>query len=429
MAGKKRERPAVAPDAVKAEELFTIALGLAAPWRVTGVTFSGEPRQLHIELDFAAGARFACSGCGEPGLGAYDTSERQWRHLDFFQHECYLHARLPRVRCDRCGVKTVGVPWARPESGFTLLFEAMVLVLGREMPMQALRRAVGEWDTRLWRIIAHHTEEARKREDLSAVHRVGVDETAARRGQHYVTTFVDLDRSRVLFATPGRNAETLGRFTAELRAHGGDPKQIQEMTMDMSAAFISGAAEHFPGAEITFDKFHVMQAAGAAVDEVRRQEQRQRPELKGTRFLWLRSDRTLSTEQRRSLLGLKRSHLKTARAHALREALSWFWDASPDIAEGYLQWWYNWAIRSRLQPMVEVAGTIKRHWRGILNYIRTHATNAVLEGVNSLVQAAKARARGYRNVHRFISMIYLLAGKLDFKLPAWGGAPAFAHTK
>lgn len=199
--------------------------------------------------------------------------------------------------------------------------------------------------------------------------------------------------------------------------------------MDMSGAFISGAAQHFPNAEITFDKFHVMQAVGTALDEVRRQEQRQRPELKGTRYLWLRSDRTLKAEQRQALHLLKRSHLKTARAHALREALSWFWDAPADVAESYLTWWYNWAIRSRLQPMVAAAGTIKRHWQGILHYIQSRATNAVLEGVNSLVQAAKSRARGYRNVYHFITMVYLLAGKLEFRLPQWGAAPMFAHSK
>ena len=109
--------------------------------------------------------------------------------------------------------------------------------------------------------------------------------------------------------------------------------------------------------------------------------------------------------------------------------MSWFWDAPADVAEGYLTWWYNWAIRSRLQPMVEVAGMVKRHWTGILHYITSRATNAVLEGVNSLIQAAKARARGYRNVYRFISMVYLLAAKLDFRLPVWGGEPTFAHSK
>lgn len=428
MAGKGRQHPAV-PAEVRAEDLFSAALGLEAPWRVTGVSFEGEPRRLDIQLAFATGAHFACPECGAQGLGVYDAADRTWRHLDFFQHQCHLHTRLPRVQCKACGVRTVSVPWARPGSGFTLLFEAMTLVFGKEMPMQALRRAVGEWDTRLWRVIQHHTTEARQREDYSSVHRVGVDETAARRGQHYVTTFVDLDRAKVLFATPGRDSSTLERFAEDLRAHGGDPAQITAMTMDMSAAFISGAEKHFPGAELTFDKFHVMQAAGAAVDEVRRQEQGSRPELKGTRYIWLRSDGTLTAAQRDSLALLKRAHLKTARAHALREALSWFWDAPPETAVPYLKWWYNWAIRSRLRPMVEMAGTVKRHWQGILNYIRSRSTNAVLEGVNSLVQAAKSRARGYRNVHRFISMVYLLAGKLEFRLPHWSAAPAFAHTK
>ena len=414
---------------MRPEELFTVALGLSAPWRVVGVSFAGEPQELRLQLDFPTGARFCCPECGADGLGVYDTADREWRHLDFFQHKCYLSARLPRVQCPHCGVKTVAVPWARAGSGFTLLFEAMVLVMGREMPMQALKRATGEWDTRLWRVITHHTTEARQRADFSEVRRVGVDETAARRGQHYVTLFVDLDRPRVLFATEGRDGDTLGRFAEDLRAHGGDPKQITELTMDMSAAFISGAERYFPQAEITFDKFHVMQAASQALDEVRRREARQRPDLKGTRYIWLHGHDTLSDEQRASLRQLKRSHLKTARAHALREALSWFWEAPEDVAKAYLKWWYGWAIRSRLEPMAELARMVQRHLRGILNYLRNRATNAVLEGINSLVQAAKARARGYRNVSRFIAMIYLLAARLQFNLPAWGDRLAPAHTK
>ncbi len=122
MAGKGRQRPAV-PAEVRAEDLFSAALGLEAPWRVTGVSFEGEPRRLDIQLAFATGAHFACPECGAQGLGVYDAAERTWRHLDFFQHQCHLHARLPRVQCAACGVRTVSVPWARPGSGFTLLGE------------------------------------------------------------------------------------------------------------------------------------------------------------------------------------------------------------------------------------------------------------------------------------------------------------------
>ena len=112
------------------EDLFRLALGLAEPWRVVKIAFSDEQHRLDLWLDFPAGSRFACPACGQ-GAGVYDTTERTWRHLNFFQHQTHLHARQPRIACPEHGVKTVEVPWARPGAGFTLLMEAFVLLLAR----------------------------------------------------------------------------------------------------------------------------------------------------------------------------------------------------------------------------------------------------------------------------------------------------------
>lgn len=175
------------------------------------------------------------------------------------------------------------VPWARPGSGFTVLFEAFVLMLAKEMPLRAIGRLLGEHDTRLWRLVLYHVEEARREADVSEVRWVGLDETACRRGHDYITLFADLERSRLLYATEGRDAAVLTAFRADLEAHGGRAEQVEELCMDMLPACLKGAQAEFPGAEITFDKFHVLRLLNAAVDEVRRQEQRERPELKRSR--------------------------------------------------------------------------------------------------------------------------------------------------
>src|SRR5271157_6345901 len=103
--------------------LLQQALGLAPPWTVGRSDFDPEAHRLDIEIDFAPGSRFACPTCGAANCPAYDTERKTWRHLNFFQHQAYLHARVPCIRCDACGIKTINVPWARPDSGFTLLFE------------------------------------------------------------------------------------------------------------------------------------------------------------------------------------------------------------------------------------------------------------------------------------------------------------------
>ncbi len=298
--------------------LLQLALGLTPPWTVSRSDFDREAHRLDIEIDFAPGSRFACPTCGAADCPAYDTERMPWRHLNFFQHQAYLHARVPRVRCDTCGIKTANVPWARPDSGFTLLFEALVMTMVSAMPVKAVARIVGEHDTRLWRVVHHYVDRALARTDASGVTRLAIDETATRRGHDYVTLFVDIDRARVVFATEGKDADTIVAFADDLAAHGGSPDAISEVCIDMSPAFIKGIAENLPNAAITFDKFHAVKIINDAVEQVRRTEQKTQCLLRGTRYIWLRNPQTLSDRQRAMLGGLPTRHLKTARAYQIR---------------------------------------------------------------------------------------------------------------
>jgi len=399
--------------------LLQLALGLTPPWTVSRSDFDPEAHRLDIQIDFAPGSRFACPVCGAADCPAYDTERKTWRHLNFFQHQANLTARVPRIRCDVCGIKTVTVPWARPDSGFSLLFEALVMTMVSAMPVKAVARIVGEHDTRLWRVVHHYVDQARARIDTSDVTRIAIDETAARRGHNYITLFADIDQARVLFATEGKDAATVAAFADDLAAHGGDPEAIEEVCIDMSPAFIKGVAENLPNAAITFDKFHAVKIINDAVDQVRRAEQKRQNVLKGTRYIWLRNPANLSERQQAILDALPTHHLKTARAYQMRLAFQDLYQQdTPQQAAQYLNRWYFWATHSRLTPMIDAAYTIKRHWNGILRWFDSQIANGLIEGINSLVQAAKAKARGYRSVRNLKAMVYLLAGKLDLRLPA-----------
>lgn len=418
--------------------LFEVALGIQAPWHVVAVSFEppkiyGERGTLRLRLDFEPGSRFACPTCGT-SCAVHDTHVVEWRHRDFFEHEAYLQARVPRTACEKHGVLNVRVHWGRPGSGFTLMFEALVIPLATEMPMAAVGRILGEHDTRLWRLVNFHVGEARSRVDMSRVVALVVDETSQARGHVYVTIFVDPGEkpgeARVLFVTPGRDHTAFSRFREDLRAHGGAATKIQDVCMDMSAAFLKGVKKTLRKAHVTYDPFHVMKLVSEAVDEVRRAE-RQREEgavLKGTRYTWLKNPEDLTVKQATNLVTLSQLNLATVTAYHMRLNLSEAWRSGGAVgARRLLGKWCGWVKRasrpardgtlSLLDPMRTAAKTIREKMQGILNYYRRRLTSGVIEGFNSVVQAARARARGYRNPRTFETMIYLIGGRLKFNLP------------
>lgn len=399
--------------------LFTMALGLQPPWKVVSLEFDASRSRLDLRVDFPRGSTFPCPECGTASK-VHDAPEHSWRHLNFFQHEAYLTARQPRVRCDRHGVKQVAVPWARPGSGFTLLFEAFVLMLARNMPMAAVARIVGEHDTRLWRVLQHYVSEALGRLDLSKVRRVGIDETSHARGHEYLTLVVDLDERRACFIELGRDSGVLAEFRKWLVERGGTPEQITDVSLDMSPAYIKGVQEHFPQARLTFDRFHVIALMNEALEEVRREEQRtlRAPELKHMRFVFLRNSAELSESQRARLAAARAVARKTARAWTYRETLQELY-RQPDVEAGtaFFEHWLRGALRCRLPAVSRVARTLREHRRGVLQWFESRITNGLLEGFSSLVQAAKAAARGYRNPAYMALAIWLRLGKLDLRLP------------
>lgn len=404
-------------------DLFTAALNLPKPWSIAKVEFKPDSTgtmELHIELSFPRGSKFACPECGTEAT-AYDTAPRTWRHLNFFQYKTYIHADLPRVQCGEHGVKTVSVPWAREGSGFTLLFESWVVELAKHLPVATIANMVDEHDTRLWRFIKHYVDEARTREDYSEVNAIGIDETS-KKGHKYVTVVVDLAQRKVIFVTNGKDSATVGRFVKDFKEHKGVPGNIKIVTCDMSLGFKKGINEHFVNSSTVIDKFHVIKHINEALDEVRRDEVKRGPWYKHllnkSKWLWLKNDANLTDKQLERKESLMHKRLKTARAYAMRVTLQDIYETSFDraTAEERLNQLYNWLTRSRLTPMKNFAKLLKNHWQEILNYFDYRYTNAILEGMNSIIQNIKRRARGFRNDEYFKTMIYLGCGKLNLDI-------------
>lgn len=415
-------------------KLFEAALGLTPPWMIEKVTFDPKAEgggAVEIRLSFPRGSRFPCPECHAP-CPAYDTHEQRWRHLNFFQYRAYIVASIPRVDCPTHGVRAFsGVSWAREGSGFTLLFEALVMLVAREMPVAAIARMTGEQDTRLWRLIRSQVADARERVDMKDVRELVVDETSRARGHDYVTLFVEpgKEEARVLFVADGQSHDTFKTFCSDLRAHGGDPAQIRDVCMDMSEAFQKGAAEELPGAQVTFDRFHVTKLVTEALDEVRRLERAEQPALKSARYVFLKNPENMTASQFATFAHLSELNLRTMKAYQMRLNLQEVWRQGGARAAGkVLRERCRWVLRAAkpkkgetatgLEPLARVATTIRKKIRGVLNYFRRRLTSGVIEGINSMAQAARARARGYRSAETFKTMIYLIAGRLQFNLPS-----------
>lgn len=270
--------------------LFTIGLNLSSPWKVVKSEFlvpeNSKVRELHIWIDFDRGAKFMSSK--GTILPPHDTVDKEWRHLNFFEHPCYLHACVPRLKTDASSIEMVQVPWARSNSGFTMLFEAFAMALiEEETPVNSVAKTVKEYPNRIWTIFRHWIEKGKRNLNLSNVRRIGVDETSRRKGHLYITQFVDLDTKQTIFVCPGKDSDTFRKFSEWLVEHDSDPLQIEVVAMDMSNAFTSGCMTYFPHAHIVYDKFHLVQETNKRLDEVRKAETNEKKLLKGHRFTFL----------------------------------------------------------------------------------------------------------------------------------------------
>jgi transposase len=403
---------------MKLEQLFTEALGIKKPWKIVSLNFDSVARKLNIDVDFERGATFEYE---DPQTGitgsykAYDTIDKTWRHLNFFEHECYINARTPRIKPPSGGVKLIMPPWSGVVKGFTLLFEALCLQLCQSMPISQVGKILRVSDHRLWHLLECYVFKAMHDADYSAINAVGMDETSLKKGHNYITLFVDMNEKKTTFISEGKDNKTVKSFAENLEENKGFRANIKDVSCDMSPAFIKGVKEQLPEAKITFDKFHILKIINEAVDKVRRAETKDNPILKGSRYVLLKNAQNLTTKQKNKRESLSNLNLKSVKALRIREAFQAIYKTeTKESFERLLKEWYFWATHCKIPQMVQVAKTIKNHWDGILAWKRSQITNGILEGLNSIIQAAKRKARGYKFEH-FKVIAYLLTGKLDLR--------------
>jgi len=409
---------------VRVTTLLRSLLGLEGT-RVLDVNFDEEGLVVDVAPTWRRGH---CSACGEPCPGYDRERGRRWRHLDLAGMTLHLRYDTRRVECPRCGVKVEQVPWAETGSWFTRPFEDHVGYLAQrcdKTTVSDLMRVA--WDT-VGSIIQRVVARRQPGDALDGLTHIGVDELSYRRHHEYITVVVDHVRGHVVWAQPGKNADTLKAFFAELGTE--RCAKLEAVTIDMAGAYIKAVTACSPQAQIIFDRFHVQRLAQDAVDEVRRDEARaatsgeERKQLKGTRWQLLKSFWNLSLFDTNRLATLQRDNKRLYRAYLLKEAMVRVLDCRDEwLAKQKLDEWIRWARRSRLEPFKRVAATIREHADGILAYVRSGLSNGRTEGLNGKARTITRRSFGFHSAHGLIALLKLCCSGIHlYPVHHWPGS-------
>jgi len=392
-------------------EFILSILGFSKPWYIVGTKQIDDT--VEIKLDYPTRTKFQCPVCSK-FCTVYDSKWRKYRHLDLWQYKTILNVHIPRIKCD-CNTKrvTIQLPWVRNGSTFTQMMETHILEMAKNGSVRSQAKLLRITDNRMWRVIIYHTERCRKKADYSSCTSLGIDETS-KKGHNYLTNFVDLAKRKIMFIATGKDSGVVGEFSKDFVLHGGAPERVVNTTCDMSLAFESGIKKEFVNSRIVVDKFHVVKYFNDALNKTLHDEVKLDAGLKGTRYLWLRNQVNLSEKQRERFGRISKRRCKTVRAYGMRLAMQEIYGLfDKEEAKGELHRLVGWLWRSRNVHMKRLAGMVVNHFENILNYFDDRLTNAVLEGLNNVVQSIKHTARGFRNCDYMKAICYLHCGAFE----------------
>ena len=396
-------------------ELFTAALDLNWPWKVEQVSFveTDNGKRLELKIGHERGAHFNYEGEDYP---VYDHRDRTWRHLNFFQHETLLSASIPRVKLPNGKVRQVEVPWAVPGSGFTVLFEdEIVLLLKGGMSKSAVASKLKVGPKVVDRVVSFRVCRALNDQPLKTVRQLGIDETSRQKGHTYFTVLSDREEKKVVGLSLGKDSDAVGHALIDMEMRGADREKVKIVTSDLSPAYIKAHREMLSTTDLVFDRFHIAQLMGKAVDKVRRREQtKQATNLKRTRFLWLKSSEKLTEKQTEQLALLQEEYAELGEIYQHKAIFKGLLDDAVRSAKvGPLKAWIKSIVNHAIPELAQVGATLIRHWFGIKTYFKWLASNGYAERINLTIQEIKRTAKGYRNTQNFIHMIYFHLGGLD----------------
>ena len=389
--------------------ILSSLLGLSGGWHVSSVDLRIEDGEVRLLVENAG--PFECPECGKPCPLHDHSEERTWRHLDTMQFATVVVCRVPRSDCKDCGVRRVKVPWAGPKSRFTLMFERLaieVLKLTRCQSRAArlLRLSPGQ----VHDLMSRAVERGLSQRELGEIEHVSLDEKSFQKGHSYGTVLCDVLEKRVLDVAPGRDEPAAAQALKSIP----QPGMVKTVSMDMSPSYKLAAQTHLPQADVVHDRFHIAMMLGEAVDRTRRTEIKSRPELKSTRYVWLKNPQNCTPYQKAELEHLLRCELETAKAYAFEQSFRLFFECEEtDEARRFFSDWVQELMKHDLPHMDKVALALRNNFQELLNYVKWKVSNGYAEAVDALIQEIKTVARGFRRFENFRIAILFFLGKLE----------------
>lgn len=376
--------------------------------------------RLLVEVRPRKNSRPKCGQCLVHGP-VYDTRcPREFEFVPILGMAVFFVYAMRRVDCPECGVKTEYLEWSSGKERMTTAYKWFLSTWARRLSWSETARIFGTSWNRVYRSVQHAVIWGLVHREKPQFTAIGIDEIASRRGHRYLTLVYQIDAGmrRLLWVGENREEKTLDRFFDLFR---GSIDGLQFVCSDMWKPYLNVIAERAPKALNILDRYHVMATMNKKVDKVRAEETRQlkqdgyEPILKHSRWCLLKRPENRSAKQTATLRELLKYNLRTMRAYLMKEDFQQFWSyRSPSWAGKFLDAWCSRAMRSQLEPMKQMAGTLRRHRTLLLNWFaaKGELSNSSVEGMNTKAKVALRKSYGFKTTEVYKTVLYHELAKL-----------------
>ena len=366
-------------------------------------------------------SRGKCSKCLRKG-SVYDHLEtRRFLFIPLWGFEVEFSYAPRRINCKRCGVKVEWLPWTKGNSHLTNAFKIFLSRWAKRLSWKETGKIFGvSWDT-VRQSVQYVVSYGLQNRILEGIKSIGIDEIQYRLGHKYLTLVYQIDEcsKRLLWIGEDRKAKTLlGFFKMFGKAR---TLEIQAICSDMWKPYLKVIRKKATNAVHILDRFHIMTYFNKAIDKTRREETRKLREdgyeeiLKNSRWSLLKRKKNLKENQLAKLKDIMQYNLKTVKCYLLRESFQKFWEyKSSGWAKRFLKRWTFIAMRSRIEPIKDVAKMLRRHQPLILNWflMKNRLSNGIVEGFNTKAKLTVRKSYGFKSFKIAELALYHVLGDL-----------------